>query len=113
MNIDIDALIDKITDILVDVGQHDKRFKLGEWIKYSPAEVRKILQEHKNDFEKRYNEEGMTIHGKWTPVEPDTRGCTLKFACSVCDNFTTYYEDAHDCDYDYCPNCGAKMDLEE
>lgn len=52
-------------------------------------------------------------HGKWMPVDPDTRGCTLRFACSVCDNFTTYYENAHKCDYDYCPNCGAKMDLEE
>ena len=65
------------------------------------------------EFEKRCNEEGMTRHGKWMPVEPDSRGCTLRFACSVCDNFTTYYEDARDCDYDYCPNCGAKMDLEE
>lgn len=50
MNTDIDALIDKITDILVDVGQHDKRFKLGEWIKYSPSEVRKILQDHKDEL---------------------------------------------------------------
>lgn len=46
----IDALIDKITDILIDVGQHDKRFKLGEWIKYSPSEVRKILQDHKDEL---------------------------------------------------------------
>ena len=62
---------------------------------------------------KIHEEEGMIRHGKWMPVEPDTRGCTLRFACSVCDNFTTYYENAHKCDYDYCPNCGAKMDLEE
>lgn len=58
-------------------------------------------------------EEETTRHGKWIPADPDTRGCTLRFACSVCGNYTTYYEDAHDCDYDYCPNCGAKMDLED
>ena len=65
------------------------------------------------EFEKKCEEEGMTRHGKWIPWDTDTRGCTLRFACSVCGNYTTYYEDAHECDYDYCPNCGAKMDLEE
>lgn len=58
-------------------------------------------------------EEGTTRHGKWTPVEPDSRGFTFRFTCSVCGGYTTYYEDANGCDYDYCPNCGAKMDLEE
>lgn len=58
-------------------------------------------------------EEGMTRHGKWMPVEPDSRGFTFRFTCSVCGGYTTYYEDANGCDYDYCPNCGAKMDLEE
>lgn len=52
-------------------------------------------------------------HGKWIPVESDSRGYSDRFTCSVCGNYTTYYEDAHGCDYDYCPNCGAKMDLEE
>ena len=52
-------------------------------------------------------------HGKWMPVEPDTRGCTSRFTCSICGGYTTYYEDVYGCDYDYCPNCGAKMDLEE
>ena len=63
-------------------------------------------------FEKIREEEEMTRHGKWTPVEPDTRGFTFKFTCSVCGGYTTYYEDANGCDYDFCPNCGAKMDLE-
>lgn len=65
------------------------------------------------EFEKKCEEEGMTRHGKWIPSDPDTRGCTLRFVCSVCGNYTTYYEDAHECDYDYCPNCGAKMNLEK
>lgn len=65
------------------------------------------------EFEKICEEDGMVKHGKWLPVEPDTRGCTYRFTCSVCGGYTTYYEDTHGCDYNYCPNCGAKMDLED
>lgn len=68
---------------------------------------------YKWEFEKKCEEEGMTKHGKWMPVEPDSRGFTFRFTCSVCGGYTTYYEDANGCDYDYCPNCGAKMDLEK
>ena len=37
--------IDEIYDILLEHGQHDHNFKLGETIKYSPSEVREILIE--------------------------------------------------------------------
>jgi len=36
----------KIASILVDVGQSDSKFKLGETIKYSPSEVEDILRKH-------------------------------------------------------------------
>lgn len=35
--------IDEIYDILLEHGQHDHNFKLGETIKYSPSEVKEIL----------------------------------------------------------------------
>lgn len=35
--------IDEIYDILLEHGQHDHNFKLGETIKYSPSEVKDIL----------------------------------------------------------------------
>ena len=35
--------IDEIYDILLEHGQHDRNFKLGETIKYSPCEVKEIL----------------------------------------------------------------------
>lgn len=35
--------------ILVEYGQHDRRFKLGETIKYSPSDVRRILEEFDNE----------------------------------------------------------------
>lgn len=38
--------INEIVDYLVDYGQHDHQFKLGETIKYSPSEVRHILLDY-------------------------------------------------------------------
>lgn len=48
--IDIETLIDKVYSILVEEGQHDPKFKLGEIIKYAPHEVREILLKHKNEL---------------------------------------------------------------
>ncbi len=48
---DIDNLLDKIESILVEVGQSDPQFKLGDWITYKPHEVRKILEQHKDELE--------------------------------------------------------------
>ena len=47
---DIETLIDKVHGILVEEGQHDPKFKLGEIIKYAPHEVRDILLKHKNEL---------------------------------------------------------------
>jgi len=43
----IDAVhaIDKIVGLIVEHGQNDKQFKLGETIKYSPSAVGDILKE--------------------------------------------------------------------
>ena len=40
---------DEVWNILIEHGQHDMRFKLGEIIKYSPSEVLDILKEVKTD----------------------------------------------------------------
>ena len=40
---------DEVEGILIEVGQHDKQFKLGEIIKYSPSDVRKILERYESD----------------------------------------------------------------
>lgn len=47
---EIESLIDKVHSILVEEGQHDPKFKLGEIIKYAPHEVREILLKHKNEL---------------------------------------------------------------
>lgn len=53
------------------------------------------------------------VHGHWISVDEDIRGFAEEFECSVCkrDINLGYYDT--DCDYEYCPRCGAPMDEEE
>jgi hypothetical protein len=42
----------KIELILIEEGQNDKKkFKLGEWIKYTPHEVYELIIKHKDEFD--------------------------------------------------------------
>lgn len=99
---DIDKLLDKIESILVEVGQSDPQFKLGDWITYKPHEVRKILEQHKDELEEEQgeimtlpesakgfmylNEEGdiVTEHEKIS--EEDELKNALRFLKEYCDN---------------------------
>ena len=47
----MEELIRKIELILINEGQHDTRFKLGDFIKYTPYEVKEILLKHKDQLE--------------------------------------------------------------
>lgn len=40
---------DEIDMILIEYGHHDPQFKLGEIIKYSPSDVREILERYESD----------------------------------------------------------------
>ena len=46
-------------------------------------------------------------HGRWIEHEKYTFG--VMYDCSICDNLIL--DNGHS--WNYCPNCGAKMDLEE
>ena len=50
-------------------------------------------------------------HGYWIAVD-EYCGHAKEFKCSVCENTVEYGHYTRTCDYDYCPNCGAKMDAE-
>lgn len=47
--------------------------------------------------------------GKWIPIKADCRGYTFTFECSECHGYS--YEDIYtiECEYDWCPRCGADM----
>lgn len=54
------------------------------------------------------------VHGKWIPVD-DAPPCG-EWSCTACGDTRTFVfdmsaDDMRDC-YAYCPNCGARMDLE-
>ena len=46
----LEELIRRIELILIKEGQHDERFKLGDFIKYAPYEVAEILRRHSDEL---------------------------------------------------------------
>ena len=78
---------------LVIRGQSDKRFKLGDTIRYTPSEVQQII-----------NEDIPTVdtvpvrHGRWECIGK----YGFKYRCTVCFSGLPYITN-------YCPYCGAKM----
>ena len=51
------------------------------------------------------------VHGEWTVIEDDYTDDTI-YQCSVCkEEFVTIDDTPADNLWNYCPNCGAKMDL--
>ena len=47
--------------------------------------------------------------GRWIAENRDIRGYADCYTCSNCQNYTYTYTLMRDCEYDYCPNCGAYM----
>jgi hypothetical protein len=66
-----------------------------------------VLAEDLNNLKARLNNTVEVVHGRWTLAD-DGDGDV----CSVCgtDFCNIIYETGN---WNYCPNCGAKMDLED
>ena len=57
--------------------------------------------------------ENETPHGKWINLNPEKRGYAEFFRCSNClSNVQLSYWNK-ECEYDYCPNCGAQMGVDD
>ena len=48
-------------------------------------------------------------HGRWIAENRDNRGYADCYTCTNCNCYTYTYTLMKDCEYDYCPNCGADM----
>lgn len=46
---------EEVCSILVEVGQKSGKFKLGDWIKFTPSEVYEILKEYGSNIENGFN----------------------------------------------------------
>ena len=49
-------------------------------------------------------------HGRWIPITNDDFGFASKFKCSYCNDIIRLSVAINECHYNYCPNCGARMD---
>ena len=79
----------------------------GENPKWTPSRVKTLIARQKAA------DVATVVHGRWIMVD-DSCG---KYACSACreiEQECTEWGAGHynPVDKDYCPNCGAKMDLE-
>lgn len=51
----MNELIRAIELILINEGQHDLKFKLGEIIRYAPYEIAEILRKHADELREHIN----------------------------------------------------------
>ena len=49
-------------------------------------------------------------HGRWEAWMPDKNGETREFICTGCRFMVEMSWKQKECDYEWCPYCGAKMD---
>lgn len=53
-------------------------------------------------------------HGRWKPIGARLcGGNTDSFQCSECEFLARALKAGKECGYDFCPNCGARMDGEK
>lgn len=108
----------------IEVSEAMDRNTLYDWYilsideTISPIWTDEHIEELSNDFylvhkDTPFADVEEVKHGSWKGLKPDNRGYTEKFQCSECKCITTLYLYQQECDYEYCPNCGAKMDLKE
>ena len=87
-----DAVDDLHTQLMYRMGSDDMKRRLDDWVKTLPsADVVQV------------------VHGKW--IDEDPAFAEYFANCSVCG----YEIDVHNERgyFNFCPNCGAKMDGEE
>lgn len=49
------------------------------------------------------------VHGRWEKMD-EYCNHSREFKCTACKQSVFYDHFTRFCEYDYCPNCGAKMD---
>lgn len=88
---------------------------------YISREAARDLMYHKQDALTEYDLNSIPAadvepvrHGEWGRIDDDWDSLST-FQCSVCGEEWCFEidEDLPSLNYNYCPNCGAKMDLEE
>lgn len=101
--IDADALLEVLRNTTVwCTGWIYSRKLANEVLKVAGESVKKIIEEAPTI------EAEPVQHGRWVSDEAD-----ILFHCSKCGAQISTSWDYEDLQWDYCPDCGAKMDKEE
>lgn len=79
------------------------------------AEDHEQLAEWLEELRERRKNNNLIINpvGKWIPFNPEPRGFADTFQCSNCGRLFHLSIWHRECPYDFCPNCGAKMEDED
>ena len=94
---------DEVTTILKEIKQKiEKRGSLSGDFCYVGGmdEAGKYIQEKINELENNTEDPALVIHARW--LSGDCKGAH----CSYCEEYTPFIYGS----YNYCPNCGAKME---
>lgn len=75
-------------------------FETAEWY-YSPT-IKTIKEFPAADVQP-------VKRGKWIAENRDNRGYADCYTCSHCKSYVYTYTLMKDCEFDFCPNCGADM----
>lgn len=54
--------------------------------------------------------ESLRAKGRWAAINADCRGYANAFECSNCETISHTHTYMKECDFDFCPVCGAKME---
>lgn len=103
----MEELIRKIELILIETGQHDLKFRLGEIIKYSPKEVGEILRKHKDELRQKWQWIPCTKNG--LPLSEMAYRDGQKWYGYKCSRCNFIYKGNALTESPYCKKCGADM----
>lgn len=55
-------------------------------------------------------QESLRPKGRWAAINADCRGYANAFECSNCETISHTHTYMKECEFEYCPVCGAKME---
>lgn len=80
----------------------------------SATDIDKLTEMIKDSLLQAYPNDAMFTavrHGRWIPwFRSDTDNVTNVFICSECEKSARFIMAYHECEYAFCPHCGAIMD---
>ena len=95
-----------------DSGKEWLRDEIKDFLSkgYDLAILMDVIADCIRDYEAEKKQENKDIkHGKWIQQEP-CRGYSEIYKCSACEENVTLNTFTRGCSYEFCPECGAKMD---